>query len=86
MLYGVLPVTGRGWYERKYKACREKSEHGGPGFHSPYIQAPILQIFCKYSASCRDSSILTLGKKLTAGTEEALDETAAGLSLKPLLG
>ena len=44
------------------------------------------RLLCKYSASCRDSGILTLGKKLMAGTEEALNETAAGLSLKPLLG
>jgi len=44
------------------------------------------RLLCKYSASPQDSSILTLGKNLIAGTEEALNETAAGLSLKPLLG
>lgn len=82
MLYRVLPVTGRGLYERKYKACREKPKHDGPRFHSPYIQAPIMEIFCFLLRL----SILTLGKKLIVGTEETLDETAAGLSLKPLLG
>ena len=41
-----------------------------------------MQIFCFLLRL----SILTLGKKLIVGTEEALDETVAGLSLKPFTG